>query len=144
MPQTVLDTQELADELSAVDEAIGQLHQDSSAAQKQEVLELFDSAMTTITFMLRKVLGAWLAVPHFAMDYSNKVVFKKAVSYGLISLDDCVRWLTYCNGWRNDFYGSNVAVDLDESQVLVFIEEFARDAREIIKVIDSIPSDVIL
>lgn len=143
MPQTVLDTQELADELSAVDVAIAQLKQDPSQTQKLEVLELFNSAMTTITYMLRKVLGAWLAVPYLAMDYSNKVVFKKAVSHDLISLDDCARWLTYCNGWRNDFYGGSVAVDVDDSQVLTFVEEFTRDAREIIKVIDSIPSDVI-
>jgi len=144
----MLDTQEIIDRLPArllaLEGAVDGLQQSPTEDQfeKSEILGHFDNFTAEIDYPLRKVLGEWLANPELAMDYSRKTAFRRAGLYSLISLGECKRWMTYCNGADRNSILFATATNVSENEILAFAPEFIVDARKMVKILEQEANDI--
>ena len=88
--------------------------------------------------LLRRHLRPYFGSDHRANSLTHKDVFRYAARHGLISIQECERWLGYWDDWNK----ASCLHDEDFPEApLSLLPQLIEDARELTRVITEAPAD---
>ena len=98
----------------------------------------FEIILARSVRLLRRHLRPYFGADRRADSLTHREVFRYAARHGLISIQECERWLGYRDDWERASYLHGE--DLPEA-TLSLLPQLIEDAREITKVMSKAPAD---
>lgn len=101
---------------------------------RSAVIKEFEIILEQSGKLLKKVLKPYFHTPKVVDKLYFKDIFREAGRHGLLKIEEVERWLKYRDNRNNTAhdYGQGLA-----NETLVLIEEFIKDANNLIKIIEN-------